>query len=146
MKHFIYRHEEKLRYLIVGGWNTVFGYLLFIVLYGLLGERVNYVAILVASYIVSITNAYFCYKFLVFKTKGNYLREYLRFYLVYGLAFLINLALLPVMVEILSINPVISQGLIVFFTVIVSYVGHKNFSFNVAVDELEEEDARSNER
>ena len=138
MKHFIYRHEEKLRYLIVGGWNTIFGYLLFIALYGLFGDSINYVAILVVSYVISITNAYLCYKFLVFRTKGNYLREYLRFYLVYGLAFLINLALLPLLVEVLKMNPVVSQGAIVFFTVVISYVAHKNFSFNVAVDELEE--------
>ena len=139
MKHFIYRHEQKLRYLAVGGWNTLFGYLLFVALYARLGGRINYIAILVVSYVISISNAYLCYKFLVFKTRGNYLREYLRFYLVYGLAFLINLALLPLLVEVLKLNPVVSQGAIVFFTVVISYMAHKNFSFNVAVDELEHE-------
>ncbi len=140
MKQFISRHEEKVRYLVVGGWNTAFGYLLFIALYTLLHATVNYLAILIVSYVVSITNAYICYKFLVFRTKGNYLREYLRFYLVYGLAFLINLALLPVFVELLGINPVISQGVIVIFTVIISYVAHKNFSFNVTPGSIEERD------
>ena len=125
------RHEEKLRFLIVGGWNTVLGYLLFVALFGLLGGVIHYAVILTLGYFVGITQAYFCYKFLVFKTKGNYLREYLRFYLVYASAFLINLALLPVSVEILGVSPIVSQGVIVLITVIISYVGHKNFSFSV---------------
>lgn len=138
MKKLFKRHEEKVRYLIVGGWNTAFGYLLFVVLYGLLGSIVHYTVILTVGYVISLTNAYICYKFLVFRTKGNYLKEYLRFYLVYGVAYLINLALLPVFVEVLKVSPIIAQAVIVFFTVIISYVGHRNFSFSVAPEELEE--------
>lgn len=139
MKKFLFRHEKKVRYLIVGGWNTAFGYLLFIVLYELLNSRINYIAILVLSYVLSITNAFLCYKFLVFKTKGNYLKEYLRFYVVYGAAFLLNLAMLPFFVEILKVSPVLSQGLIVSFTVLISYIGHNNFSFSVSPDGIDED-------
>lgn len=132
VKKLINRHQEKVRYLLVGGWNTAFGYLVFVVLYRLLGAAVNYIALLTFSYIISITNAYLCYKFLVFRTKGNYFKEYFRFYLVYGAAYLLNLALLPVFVELLRMNPVISQGVIVVLTVVISYIAHKNFSFNVS--------------
>jgi len=137
IKKFYSLHGQKIRYLLVGGWNTVFGYLLFAVLFSLLGAWVNYIAILVISYVFGITNAYLCYKFLVFRTEGNYLREYLRFYLVYGAAFLLNLALLPVFVELLHLDPLISQGIIVGLTVIISYIAHKNFSFSVRPDGLE---------
>ena len=129
MKQLIKKHEEKVRYLIVGGWNTVFGYAAFAALYFLLRNFLHYTFVLVISYIFGITNAYICYKFFVFKTKGNYLREYLRFYLIYGIAFIINLALLPIAVEFLKLSPLLSQGGIVFFTVAISYFGHKNFSF-----------------
>lgn len=126
------RHEEKLKFLIIGGWNTLFGYLIFIAFYYFLNKIIHYLILLVISYIVSITNAYLSYKFFVFKTKGNYIRGYLRFYLVYGVAFLVNIALMPLFVEFIGVNPIIAQGIILFFTVSIGYISHKNYSFNVS--------------
>ena len=129
VKKLIKKHEEQIKYVVVGGWNTVFGFFAFIALYYSLNRIIHYTIILTASYIVSITNAYLCYKFLVFKTKGNYFREYFRFYLVYGVAYLINLGLLPVAVELFKIKVVIAQILIMLITILISYLGHKNFTF-----------------
>lgn len=136
MRNTYRKHEEKIRYIIAGGWNTLIGYLVFAILYYFLSHKIHYLIILVFSYIVSITNAYVSYKYLVFKTKGNYLREYLRFYLVYGTSFLVNIALMTVIVELIHINPVIAQGIILFFTTMIAYVGHKRYSFNVSTNKL----------
>ena len=127
------KYEEQIKYLIVGGWNTLFGYLAFAGLYYMFKNQMHYLILLIISYVISITNAYLSYKFLVFKTKGNYFLEYLRFYLVYGVALLINIGLLPLFVEIFKIDPLITQAIITFFTVIISYVGHKHFSFCKAI-------------
>ncbi len=129
MKAFYNRHQEKINYLVVGGWNTVVGYLTFVGLYLLFHQRINYVVLLVVSNLISITNAYVGYKVFVFRTKGNYLREYLRFYFIYGLILLLNLVLLPLIVELFKVNPVIAQGIIMFLNVILSFLGNKHFSF-----------------
>lgn len=120
-----------MNYLLVGGWNTAFGYLVFLALYYLFVSRIHYLIIFVISNIISITNAYIGYKIFVFKTKGNYLKEYARFYLVYGGAMALNFILLPVCVELLKISPPAAQGGLIFITIIYSYLGHKNYSFNV---------------
>lgn len=133
MKELVRKHEEKIRYLVVGAWNTAFGYLAFAFLLFALQQVLHYMLVLVFSYVVSISNAYICYKFFVFKTKGNYIKEYLRFYLVYGFSFLINIILLPAFVEIFNVVPVISQGIITILIAITSYYGHKYYSFNVSV-------------
>lgn len=125
------QHREMINYLLVGGWNTVFGYLAFLALYYLLSARMHYMILLVISGILSITNAYVGYKVFVFRTKGNYLKEYLRFYIVYGGAMALNFVLLPVAVEIFRLSPPIAQGGLTFINVIFSYFGHKNFSFKV---------------
>jgi putative flippase GtrA len=120
---------EKIRYLVVGVWNTVFSYLSFAVLYFLFSPRLHYLVLLAISNLMSITNAYAGYKIFVFRTRGNYIREYFRFYVVYGAAIAINFVLLPVCVELLKIPPLVAAALLTAFTVASSYLGHKHFSF-----------------
>lgn len=129
MQRFYRQHKEKVNYLLIGGWNTLFGYFTFVGLYFWLHSTIHYIILLVISNILSITNAYIGYKIFVFRTKGNYLQEYIRFYLVYGVAILFNLVLLPVTVEMFNLSPPLAQGIIIWLTVIFSYFGHKHFSF-----------------
>jgi putative flippase GtrA len=123
-------NKKKIRYIAVGVWNTVFSYAVFVYLYYLTNSWLHYMFILVLSQVVGLTNAYICYKLLVFKTKGNIIREYLRFYVVYGSTFIVNLLLIGLFVEALGINPVISQGIIAIIVVTMAYFGHSRFSFN----------------
>ena len=52
------RYREPLAYVIVGGWNTLFGYGCFAALYYLLHTHLHVDVILVFSYVLSIANAY----------------------------------------------------------------------------------------
>ena len=123
-------NRKKIRYIAVGVWNTLFSYAAFVFLYYLTNSWLHYMLILVLSQIVGLTNAYVCYKLFVFKTKGNIVREYFRFYIVDGTTFIVNLLLIGLFVEILVINPVISQGIIAIIVVTMAYFGHSRFSFN----------------
>jgi len=136
MSGFYSRHEEKIKYLIVGVWNTLIGYLTFIILFYLFHERFNYLIILVLSNIIGITNSYLSYKFIVFKTRGHFISEYFRFYLIYGAAFLANMILMPFFVEVVGMKPIPAQGVILFFSLVFSYVGHKYYSFGTGANTL----------
>ncbi|MCY2993448.1 MAG: GtrA family protein [Planctomycetota bacterium] len=127
-----------MRYLLVGVWNTLFGYgcyaLLTYLLTGVLPHA--YMAAAVLSTGINITVSYLGYKVFVFRTKGNYLQEYLRCYVVYGTSTLVNLALLPVLVAVLNRSlrrpehaPYIAGAILIAGTVVVSFVGHKRYSF-----------------
>lgn len=133
MRERLKRHAEKIRFMFTGAWNTVFGLLVFAALYSLFSKKVNYMVILVISNVISITNAYVCYKFIVFRTKGNYLREYLRFYVVYGISMLANIGLMFMCVHYLGIKPVMAQAFILAVIFATSYVGHKFFSFKTGM-------------
>jgi putative flippase GtrA len=126
------RHEQQVRYLLVGGWNTLFGYGVYALLYGLLHRHVSYILLLVPANIISITQNYFGYKFIVFRTKGNYLREYFKTYLVYGVAFLINLPLLPLLHEVAGLPVLGAQAVAMAVTVVLSYFFYKYFAFSTA--------------
>lgn len=129
MRQFVLKHREKITYLFVGGWNTVFGYGVFALLYYLFSQRLHALMILVVSYVLSITNAYIGYRIVVFRSSGGVLREYLRFCTVYGGAFLFNIVLLPLFMNVLLFNAYASQALITVLTVLGSYVLHRNYTF-----------------
>ncbi len=121
--------EQKVRYLIAGGWNTVFGYGIYAGPYYLLHGRVHYMVIAVVANVLAITMAYATHKLFVFRTKGNVLREYFRFYGVYGVTAVLGLLALPLCVELLGMSPYVAPLLIMAVSVVISYLGHKHFSF-----------------
>jgi putative flippase GtrA len=129
---------QFLRYILVGIWNTVLGYGLYALLTMLLMPRFRfgYLYAAVLSGALSITVAYFGYKFFVFKTRGRYLAEWLRCVIVYGTAMLPGLVLLPLLVEGLHLffhlqrsAPYAGGALMTGFTAIYSFLGHKHFTF-----------------
>lgn len=121
---------RPIRFLVTGVWNTTFAYISLAILYYLLSDKIHYMIIIGFSGIINITNAYICHKFFVFKTKGNYVKEYLRYYIVYSVPMAIGFIAFPVCIEILKINFYVTQALLTFITVLISYFGHKKISFN----------------
>ena len=97
------------RYVGVGLFNTVFGYSTFALILSLLNhlvpQRLLYLTVIAASLLstpLNITVAYFGYKFLVFKTRGNYLLEWFKCFGVYGLGMLPGLFALSAVTRLLQ--------------------------------------------
>ena len=100
---------QFLRYLGVGIFNTIFGYISFVVVLTLLNAvlpaHLLYLTVILASILstpLNITVAYFCYKFLVFRTKGNYLGEWLKCFAVYGTGMIPGLVALSALTRFLQ--------------------------------------------
>jgi putative flippase GtrA len=126
---FYFRRREQILYLAVGGWNTVFGYGVWAVLQYLLGGYVHYLVVVVLSWPLAVLNAYVGYRFVVFHSHGPLLTELPRFSLVYLATLVANLALLPVALNALPFSIYVIQALFTTGVVVVSYLGHKYFSF-----------------
>ena len=124
-----HRLWQPFTYLAVGGWNTAFGLGLFWVVYRLLGSTVNYLVLLAGCNLLAITNAFVCYKFLVFRTRGNWVREYARFWAVYGVSTLAGIGLVALLVQALGMSPVNANFLATGLVVVVGFAGHRWFSF-----------------
>jgi putative flippase GtrA len=129
MREMIERHKQKIMYLIVGMWNTAFGYGLFAGLYYLLSRSMHYNVILFICYVVSTINAYLLYKFVVFRTKGNLFRGYLRFSVVYIYAYLGNMLILFALKRFTSVDLYLGQAISVVVIVLISYMSHKKYTF-----------------
>ena len=126
------RRREQLLYLAVGGWNTVFGYATWALLQFTLGERLHYLVVVVISWPIAVLNAYLCYRYIVFRSRGPILHELPRFSTVYIASLLANLAVLPVALKVLPLNLYAIQAGFAVLVVVASYLAHKYFSFGAS--------------
>ena len=126
------------RYLLIGLINTAFAYGAYAGLTALLTPhmRLAYVAASLISGFANITFAFFNYKWFIFKTRGNYLREWSRCVLVYGGTAAASAALLPITVFLLRhltaadrSAPYIAGALQMGAGAVAGFLGHKHFSF-----------------
>jgi putative flippase GtrA len=134
---------QLIRYLLVGAWNTLFGYgcfFLFARLFLRLMPSQPSFAASVASVVATVANitvSFTGYKLFVFRTKGDFLREYARSFLVYLPSLLLNaLAIAPLTVLLRRLfsshalqAPYIAGAILAFVTVVISFFGHKHISF-----------------
>ncbi|MGC2246637.1 MAG: GtrA family protein [Terriglobales bacterium] len=127
-----------IRFLVVGACNTAFGYGCFAFFTMLLMPVIAYgyvVASLISS-LVAVTFSFLGYKWFVFKTHGHYLREWIRCLGVYGGGMLLSAAALPFIVPVVRRQtgnsrtaPYIGGAIVLVFSVIFSFFGHRHFSF-----------------
>jgi putative flippase GtrA len=134
---------EVIRFLMVGVFNTVFSlalYSAFVILFSHLlphrGKPLIADIAFVISTPVSITVAFLCYKHFVFRTKGNYLKEWIRCFAVYSISFPMGLVILPTATHVF-LRLALTHAYAPFLAGIVnsliiacySYFAHKKFSF-----------------
>lgn len=124
------KYALQLRFLMVGGFNTLLGIAAYPVLYVVIVPlQSHYNILLVLTHLLCITTSYLTNKYLVFKTRGVCFWEYLRFTLFYNIIFVINLGLLPLLVQWQHLNPAKVQVAINLFIAAASYFWHTYVTF-----------------
>jgi putative flippase GtrA len=121
--------SDKTRYLLAGGWNTLFGYCLGVSLYTLLSPSLNTVLIAVLANIIAISMSFLTYKLFVFRTKGHWMREYLRSYVAYGGTAVLGIFLFWFLIDTLNVSIWLTQFFTIAITAAFSYFAHKYFTF-----------------
>ena len=112
--------NQIVKYILVGIFNTIFGIGLYTVVILLLGEA-HYLLLGFICNIIAITQSFFSYKFFIFKTKGNYLAEYLRIYVTNGTSMLTGLVMMYILVSLLKISAIYANIIVTGTTVIINF-------------------------
>jgi len=134
---------EVIRFLLVGGVNTIFALGLAYLLirpFTLLLPNANAGLVVTIAQVVStpfaITFAFLGYKWFVFRTHGNYLREWLKCFAVYGVGVPVSLVILPIATNLFLIfkltHPYAKVLALIVNSICIacySYFAHKKFSF-----------------
>lgn len=131
--------RPEIRYLVVGGLNTLFSYGLFtgaLLLLHSAGVPGDYAIAITFSWLVSNLTSFVLQRRYVFRGTGRVVREFVKFTSVTFGSFLANLALSWFSVTVLgfddAVEKLVSQLVVTILLVVVTYVLHKSFSFRSA--------------
>lgn len=120
--------DMRFRYLGVAILNTVVGYSVYGVLLVSFGDSL-YLWALLGSHLIATTIAFALYRRCVFLVRGSHWLDYARFQAVYLVSLALNAILLSLIVSATSVEPLFAQFICVFVVAIVSFFGHRHFSF-----------------
>ena len=112
MKQYWFNLSDKIRFLIVGGFNAGVSYLIYSAFCIILGEHAYQIALALA-WIISSVVSFTTQKFFVFRAKGNWMKEYL----------------LEIIVKVLHINVFIAQIIATLSAAVFTYILFKKFAF-----------------
>lgn len=135
-----FRFPEKLRYLLVGGFNTVLSYSLLNFLDWSFNKinvarGWNYPPELVANvalflqYIVTINVSVATMRYYVFRSRGDWRKEFAKAWSVYIFLYLINAPILTFLMVVFSLRVWAAQAIYLIFSTILTFILHKYFSF-----------------
>lgn len=127
IEHIWFKLNQKIRFLLVGGFNTVLAYSVFVGLYQLAG--LNYNLALITQYFITVNVSFFTMRYYVFQSNGVLKTEYFKAWMVYIGMYFFNAFALNFFVLVLSLGPVIGQAMYLVISTIVTYILHKYFSF-----------------
>jgi putative flippase GtrA len=131
---------EKLRFLLVGGFNTVFAWS---VLAGLdwslnklnTATGWNFPTIWVANaalivqYLITINFSFITMRYYVFRSHGNILKEWAKAWSVYISIYLINAPSMSFLMWAFDLQAWQAQGIYLIFSTIITFILHKYYSF-----------------
>lgn len=116
----------EVRFLLVGALNTALGYGLY-ALFIFLG--IQYFISNTLSFIIGTIHSYLWNKFYTFRSKEKSVKEPIRFASIYVIIFILSNFLLWLFIEKLHLNAYLAGVVGLFITTVISFTGHKYFSF-----------------
>ena len=124
-----WRGNQKLRFLVVGTWNTVFGYLAFLLIYQILGNWLHYLFVAVFAHLLTVTQSFITQRRWVFGIVAPWGTQYLRFNVSHLATLGLALTLLWLLVDRAGLPVLLSQALVAAISVCASYLAHRHYSF-----------------
>ena len=128
MREYWFNLSDKIRFLLIGGFNAGVSYLIYSAFCLILGESAYQYALALA-WAISSAVSFTTQKFLVFESRGNWKKEYLKCCTTWFFSYLINAGLLEIIVKLLHLNVFIAQIIATITAAVFTYVLFKKFAF-----------------
>ena len=133
--------SRGLRYVVVGLWNTIFGFLAFTVLLIAFSNALYLLALVIAQ-TAAVVQAHWTQRLFVWRSSAPYLAELVRFSTIYIVVLIANVVLLYGAVEWAGSPPLVTQYVIGGGLVLASYFAQRRWAFAAALTTPSTEPAR----
>lgn len=120
--------SDKIRFILVGGFNAGVSYILYSLICLIAGEQ-YYQASLATAWVVSSVVSFTTQRCFVFNVEGNLIKQYFKCCTTWVFSYIINATLLEIFVQKLQINVYVSQILATGICAIFTYILFKTFAF-----------------
>lgn len=124
-----FKIPQSIRFILVGGFNTIFGIALFGLSYYLFQLSVHVNLIFIVSSIVSISISCITLKYLVFNDGSYTFVIFIRTFFNQLILMFVSLIFMTLLIHLF--HPIISQSISTILTAIIGYFVHKLISFNI---------------
>ena len=129
--------SEKVKFVIVGSFNTLFSLFAFILIDLFLlsyseNRIIAYMSATIIATPLSITQSFFTQKYITFNSRVSdekLVHEYFKFLFVSFWVLGLRIIAMPILVEIIKLHPWFSAFIINLLKAIISYYGHSTFTF-----------------
>lgn len=123
-------NRQTVRFLIVGGLNTLLGLGVFPLLYLVFPIlRPHYFQLMFMSWAICVSFSFVTMKYLVFRSFGDSWNQYARFVSFHFATLMLNIAALPLILANTGWNPVRAQLLFSATVVVLSYFWNSRVTF-----------------
>lgn len=123
-----FKISEQIRFIIIGSFNAGVSFFIYSCICFFYGEK-YYQLSLILAWILSSFTSFLAQKYLVFKTKGKFIKQYLKCCFTWFFSYLINAFVLELLVKKFEINVYFSQILATIISAIFTYIMLKIYAF-----------------
>jgi len=143
----IFAVRSLTRFFAVGIGNTIVAFIAFPILYWISSGALNLNILLLISAVFCTLFSFISHRFVTFESRGRVHYEVLRFFVLQGAVYLLNVVLFNTLLHVTQIHPVILQALIVIGLLAVNYIALNSYIFPkslpAAGDQLDEHESSS---
>jgi len=125
----LWHGHEKLRFLVVGAYNALFGLAVFALLQQALHDHLHYLLILPIAHVLAVFNAFMGHRTWTYRRNGHFLADFLRFNLSYLGLLALGMIAMSLLVESAGLHPITANAVNLGVTTLVSFFVHKHLSF-----------------
>lgn len=127
IENYWFKLPQQLRFVLLGGFNTLLSYLIFVFLIKI--AAFSYQFSLIAQYLITVNISIFSMRYYVFRSTHSLKTEYSKAWSVYLLMLALNYLFLYITIDRFQLNILLSQAVYTILSTAITYILHRFYSF-----------------